>query len=88
MALTILHAVAARTHGAEIRRGRLANGWTQKQAAESYGCTIDLYVKWEHGFRDPPPAAREHFAQFWGLDRERLGLAPETACPRCGQRYG
>ena len=88
MALTTLHAIAAKTHGRELRAGRLKHGWTQRQAAESYGCSVDLWIKWEHGFRDPSIEAREHFAALWLLDRQRLGLEPEKACPCCGQQYG
>jgi DNA-binding transcriptional regulator YiaG len=79
--------VAARIQGAEIRAGRLANGWTQEQAAEALDIPIETYRSWDYGRRQAPRFAREVLAQLWGLDRARLGLDPERACPCCGQPY-
>jgi transcriptional regulator with XRE-family HTH domain len=44
-----------RWRAAELRRWRLARGWSQRQAAEWYGCSTEAWRSWEGG-RRPIPA--------------------------------
>ena len=52
------------------------------------GVATGTWRKWIDGRRQAPEHAREVLARAWGLDRARLGLEPDTACPCCGQPYG
>jgi DNA-binding XRE family transcriptional regulator len=82
-----LYRQAARIQGARLRVARLEQNWSQPEAAESVGVSVDVYRKWEHGKRCCPAGVRERFAELWGVDRAALGLDPGRACPCCGRRY-
>lgn len=83
-----LHSVAATRHASEIRAGRISRGLTQRAVADAVGARLQTYQKWEYGYRDAPADVREQLAGLLGLDRARLGLDPDRACPCCGQAYG
>jgi transcriptional regulator with XRE-family HTH domain len=84
---SLYYRIAARTQSAEMRAGRLANGWTQDRVAEFLGVSKHAWLKWEYGKRLAPEEVREKLAGQWRLDRGKLGLEPETSCPCCGEPF-
>lgn len=84
---TTVLAIAARVQGGEIRSGRLRSGLTQQQAADLCGVSYATWIKLEYGKRQAPPPIREFLAKAWKLDRARLGLEPDVACPCCGRKF-
>ncbi len=55
----------------ELRKWRLAKGWTRKQAAEHLGVKVKTLESWEYGYRKPP--ALKALEKLWAIKRRVTG---------------
>jgi DNA-binding transcriptional regulator YiaG len=72
--------------GAAIARARREHGFTQKQAADLFGASVNTVAKWEIGLRACPPEVRRRIVKEWGGDVELLGPGADV-CPHCKRRW-
>lgn len=52
----------------ELRRQRLAKGWTQKQLACAMNTSIAAVSEWERGQRQPHPKRFPKLAKLFGIE--------------------
>lgn len=55
-----------------LREIRLNRSLTQKEVAESIGCTVGAYSKYETGDRDPSITTLKRLADFYGVSVDYL----------------
>jgi DNA-binding transcriptional regulator YiaG len=75
-----------RMQGAAIAWARHQNGFTQRQAADLFGASVNAVAKWETGRRACPPEVRRRIVAEWGGDVELLGPGADK-CRCCGRKW-
>jgi WD40 repeat protein/transcriptional regulator with XRE-family HTH domain len=80
----------------QLRRLRLAKGWSQEELAAQLNCSPRTTLRWENGRSTPHPELAAHLAELFGTTQKELGLrdvagfrkdmteTPDTA-PFCGR---
>src|SRR5579883_295048 len=79
-----------------LRRAREERGWTQSEAADALGCSLEAVQSWERGRRSRPgPRWRAKLCEVYqrspeelGLTREPLRTAPSPARPEASVPSG